>query len=244
MTPDEDFLNQLKFSLSLTDYEAKSYMALMETGPLSVAEVSNKSGVPRPKCYEVLNSLLSKGLVSRTMSKPMKYQPLPIEMAFAKRLAQMKDDLEKRARDADDVKTKISKMEWQHPKSRTYKVIFIEDPESLFSFMVNDTEGATTSRHSFVQGCEAPWTDGRLPNHDPILRGCDRLDVRGDAPEAEPFVERDASGRECLQEASDACSVSLSQGRLQQPSSEPFALSTRRYPQYRQIPGLIVNNLL
>lgn len=143
MTPDEDLLNQLKFSLFLTDYEAKAYMALVETGALSVAEVGHKSGVPRPKCYEVLNSLLSKGLVSRTMSKPMKYQPLPVEMAFTNRLAQMKEDLEKRAEDADDIRTKISKMEWQPSKKRTYKVIFIEDPQSLFSFMISDTESAT-----------------------------------------------------------------------------------------------------
>ena len=53
-------------SLGLDGKEVAVYLALLELGEATVLTVSRKAAVKRPTAYLVLNSLESKGLVSRT----------------------------------------------------------------------------------------------------------------------------------------------------------------------------------
>jgi sugar-specific transcriptional regulator TrmB len=67
----EEIVRRLIHSLDLTEYEARAYLSLVEHGPLTARGVSEASGIPRPKCYDVLKSLQLKGLVSRVLLKPI-----------------------------------------------------------------------------------------------------------------------------------------------------------------------------
>ena len=50
--------------IGLTSYEIRTYTALINSGELNASELSNKSGVPYSKIYEVLGTLEEKaGLV-------------------------------------------------------------------------------------------------------------------------------------------------------------------------------------
>ncbi|WP_290598192.1 MULTISPECIES: TrmB family transcriptional regulator [unclassified Archaeoglobus] len=62
-------------SFGLSDYEAKALVALLSKGTLTAKEVSELSGIPRTSVYDVMDSLLSKGLVE-SFGKPRKFKAL------------------------------------------------------------------------------------------------------------------------------------------------------------------------
>ncbi len=74
MSRDRDELIEiLSNELGLTPYEAKAYVAVLFDGPLSPKGVNQKSGIPRPRTYDVLTSLVGKGLLMEQPGKPSKY---------------------------------------------------------------------------------------------------------------------------------------------------------------------------
>src|SRR5215213_6993585 len=62
-------------NLGLTGYEIRVYLSLLDTGSMTAADVSKKSGVPYSKIYEVLNSLEEKGWLESGSSRPQKFFP-------------------------------------------------------------------------------------------------------------------------------------------------------------------------
>lgn len=61
-TRDGEPLNVLR-DLGLTGYEARVYLALLDSGQFSASQVADHSGVPRQRVYDVLSSLVDRGLV-------------------------------------------------------------------------------------------------------------------------------------------------------------------------------------
>ena len=59
--------------IGLTSYEIRTYTSLINSGELNASELSNKSGVPYSKIYEVLGTLEEKGWISSDESRPTKY---------------------------------------------------------------------------------------------------------------------------------------------------------------------------
>jgi sugar-specific transcriptional regulator TrmB len=59
--------------LGLTPYESRAYVSLMIQGPMSPSELAQKTGIPRPRAYDVLRSLMEKGLLLEQSGKPSIY---------------------------------------------------------------------------------------------------------------------------------------------------------------------------
>ena len=59
--------------LGLTSYEIRTYASLLKAGELTASDLSQKSGVPYSKIYEVLGTLEDKGWVGSDDSRPTKY---------------------------------------------------------------------------------------------------------------------------------------------------------------------------
>jgi sugar-specific transcriptional regulator TrmB len=59
--------------IGMTSYEIKTYTSLLKGGELTASELSQKSGVPYSKIYEVLGSLEEKGWIGSDDSRPTKY---------------------------------------------------------------------------------------------------------------------------------------------------------------------------
>ncbi|MGH2448419.1 MAG: TrmB family transcriptional regulator [Chloroflexota bacterium] len=59
--------------LGLTGYEARVYVALADRDSYSAGEVARRAGVPRQRIYDVLASLVDKGLASERPGDPAKY---------------------------------------------------------------------------------------------------------------------------------------------------------------------------
>ena len=59
--------------IGLTSYEIRTYTALVNSGEFNASDLSQKSGVPYSKIYEVLGILEGKGWIGSDDSRPTKY---------------------------------------------------------------------------------------------------------------------------------------------------------------------------
>ncbi len=64
----------------LTEYEARTYLALLDLGIASARDVANLSRVPRTKIYSVLDDLHQKQLVEIIPERPKKYGVVSFEL--------------------------------------------------------------------------------------------------------------------------------------------------------------------
>ena len=60
-------------NIGLTSYEIRSYTTLLKEREINASEISEKSGVPYSKIYEVLGMLEEKGWIGSDDSRPTKY---------------------------------------------------------------------------------------------------------------------------------------------------------------------------
>src|SRR5881396_1891039 len=57
----------------LTEYEAKVYVSLVESGTQAASELSRTASIPYSKIYEILGNLERKGWVETEQGRPSKY---------------------------------------------------------------------------------------------------------------------------------------------------------------------------
>jgi len=84
--------------LGLSEYEARAYRALLNTGPTTAKELSRASDVPMGRIYDVLNSIEQYNLVrSQTASRPKKYVAVEPSTALDRLLEDKKRELEEKS---------------------------------------------------------------------------------------------------------------------------------------------------
>ena len=83
----------------LTEYEARTYLALLQLGVASARDVANLSRVPRTKIYSVLDELHAKQLAEIIPERPKKYGVVPFdtylrqfEREYKTKLAKIEED--------------------------------------------------------------------------------------------------------------------------------------------------------
>lgn len=60
-------------NLDLSEKEATVYLASLELGPSTIQEIARKSGISRSTAYEIIESLLKKGLMTSMIKEKKKY---------------------------------------------------------------------------------------------------------------------------------------------------------------------------
>lgn len=81
----EHIIKELQ-KIGFTNYEAKTYIALLQQNPATGYEISKLSGVPRAKVYENISRLINDGIVLVIETEPTKYVPInPKELLKNKR---------------------------------------------------------------------------------------------------------------------------------------------------------------
>jgi HTH-type transcriptional regulator, sugar sensing transcriptional regulator len=88
-------------ALGLTSYEAKAYLALVRRDSCAAADVARLAGIPRQRIYDVLATLVQKGLAAHRPGLPVKYSALPPESAIEHLLAGKREELDKLERDTN-----------------------------------------------------------------------------------------------------------------------------------------------
>lgn len=90
--------------LGLSEYEARAYRALLQTGPITAKELSQVSEVPMGRIYDVLNSIEQYNLVrSQTASRPKKYVAVEPSTALDRLLEDKKRELAEKENQYEEI---------------------------------------------------------------------------------------------------------------------------------------------
>lgn len=89
--------------LGLTAYEAKAYVALTRRDSATAAQAARLAGVPRQRIYDVLASLVEKGLAVTKPGRVIKYAPTAPDVALEGLLARRRNDLAALERAAEEM---------------------------------------------------------------------------------------------------------------------------------------------
>jgi len=87
-----ELISQL-IRLGLTSYEARAYGALVRRDSFSAAQVARQSGLPRQRIYDVLETLVQKGLASSRPGPHAKYAAVAPELAVERLLTARRAEL-------------------------------------------------------------------------------------------------------------------------------------------------------
>lgn len=104
MLQDKQFLQDLKRHFRLNIYEVKIWTALLSRGIASAGELADISGVPRSRCYDVLESLEKKGFIIMKIGKPIKYLVVKPEVILERVTKNIKQDAESLAVQMESIK--------------------------------------------------------------------------------------------------------------------------------------------
>jgi HTH-type transcriptional regulator, sugar sensing transcriptional regulator len=87
-----DLVAQLT-SLGLTTYEARAYATLILRDSYTAAQVARQAGLPRQRIYDVLGSLVQRGLASARPGPHVKYAAIAPELAVERLLSERRRQL-------------------------------------------------------------------------------------------------------------------------------------------------------
>lgn len=93
--------------LGLTLYEARAYVALIRRDGSTSAEVAKVAGVPRPRIYDVIASLVAKGLASERPGHTARFVAVPPDEAVNKLVSIHRERLQSLEADADAVRAEL-----------------------------------------------------------------------------------------------------------------------------------------
>jgi sugar-specific transcriptional regulator TrmB len=91
----KDLLNRLK-DFGINSYESKIWAALLMKGVATAGSLSELAGVPRSRCYDVLESLEKKGFIVAKLGRPLKYVAVAPDEALDRVKVRIQHDTEER----------------------------------------------------------------------------------------------------------------------------------------------------
>ncbi len=111
--------------LGLTSYEAKAYLALIRRDSFTAAQVARQANLPRQRIYDVLGSLVEKGLATTRPGDVIKYAATAPELAIERLLEAHRQSLEGLEIDARDTIKRMTPA-WAAGQSHTDPLEYIE----------------------------------------------------------------------------------------------------------------------
>jgi sugar-specific transcriptional regulator TrmB len=104
MKQESQFLLDLKKHFRLNIYEVKIWTSMLSRGIASAGELADISGVPRSRCYDVLESLEKKGFVIMRIGKPIKYLAVEPDVILERVKRNIQEEAEQLAMQIESVK--------------------------------------------------------------------------------------------------------------------------------------------
>ena len=105
MTQKMELVNKVKNYFNLNIYETKVWLALLNKGIASAGEVSEVSGVPRSRTYDVLEGLEKRGFAMQKIGKPVKYFAVKPTMVIEKLKKNTVDEMNERIELLSNIKS-------------------------------------------------------------------------------------------------------------------------------------------
>ena len=104
MQTEKQFLLDLKKHFKLNIYEVKIWTSLLTRGIASAGELADISGVPRSRCYDVLESLEKKGFIIMKIGKPIKYLAVKPEVILERVKRNIKEEADELSSQMESIK--------------------------------------------------------------------------------------------------------------------------------------------
>jgi sugar-specific transcriptional regulator TrmB len=111
--------------LGLTTYEARAYVSLVRRDSFTAAQIARNAGLPRQRIYDVLASLVEKGLASARPGTVVKYAAVGPDLAVERLVASRREAMQALERDANDVKGRLGP-EFQAGRAHSDPLEYIE----------------------------------------------------------------------------------------------------------------------
>lgn len=96
-------------AFGLSGYEAQAYATLLCLGPTDATTLSQKTGIPFGRVYDVLNALVEKNLLQVQDTRPKQYRALTPRIALATLLAQRRREFDERYEHLTRVATQVER---------------------------------------------------------------------------------------------------------------------------------------
>jgi sugar-specific transcriptional regulator TrmB len=145
MVNDDSAVASLLRGFGLDGYETAAYIVLLN-GSSSASNISRSSGVPQGRVYDVMNSLVEKGLVEVKPTSPKEYVALPVREGLNNRLEQLRGESDTRyyqlMTHIDDIASRLPK---QVTARGGFGVRIISGEANLASKVVEMLSSAQTS---------------------------------------------------------------------------------------------------
>jgi len=94
MLMQKETIQELRERFKLNIYEIKIWTSLLSRGIAAASELAEISGVPRSRCYDVLESLEKKGFIIMKIGKPIKYIAVQPEAVLDRVKKKVQEDAE------------------------------------------------------------------------------------------------------------------------------------------------------
>lgn len=128
--------------LGLSRYEAAAYAALLGEDGITPGKAARKGGIPQPRIYGALNTLVERGFAEVTLDEPRTYRAVPPTVAFARH----RQRTERAVQDSmNEIASEMAELE-RHAPAPT------EDPTA---FGIRLVRGASQAERLFVGTYEA-----------------------------------------------------------------------------------------
>lgn len=99
----KESLQELRERFKLNIYEVKIWTSLLSMGIAAASELAEISGVPRSRCYDVLESLEKKGFIIMKIGKPIKYMAVQPEAVLDSVQKRLQEDAEQQIKAVDNL---------------------------------------------------------------------------------------------------------------------------------------------
>lgn len=119
--------------VGLSEYEARAYRGLLESGPATANELSEETGVPMGRVYDVLNGLERDRLVrSQAASRPKRYVAVEPDTALERLLEEKRRTLRREERQFEEaVESLTTELEREQQPDERFWTASVGDEESV-----------------------------------------------------------------------------------------------------------------
>ena len=96
-------LKELLHTFGLSKSEASTYVVLMDKGPIPARELAIAAGVPQPRVYSIIRTLVEKGFLREVSRRPAKYDAMNPGFVLRSKLSELRENMEAQLAEAEQI---------------------------------------------------------------------------------------------------------------------------------------------
>ncbi|MBM3282350.1 MAG: hypothetical protein FJY86_03355 [Candidatus Diapherotrites archaeon] len=175
-------LDEFLTKLGLTEYEVKALSTLFALREADSPDVAKAAQVPKTRVYDVLDSLVEKGLVVKMATRPKKYRALSPNEALQKLVDDKQKEMNAWKEDAHKLGKELEKNMEKMSNSMSEKVLKVKSRTDFYKILAQEVDAAQKE----VRGLTALDVHHHLL-HDALERAAKRnvnVQLVGDHPDS------------------------------------------------------------